>query len=1060
MPDHPSIASVLAHVAGDSPSAELAEHLAGCAACRALAGLGDPFGERALVELIAVEPALYGRREALRDAHSGMGRAYRAWDRRIGREVVIKEIRPVAGLSVEAQRARFEREARVTARLQHPGIVAVLELGRWPDGEPFYTMPLVEGEPLDEAIARAATADDRLALLPRVAAAAEAIAYAHDRGVVHRDVKPANVLLGRFGETVVIDWGLAKPLGEAGDLPAAPLGGDDGLTRFGAGTPSYMPPEQARGDEPDRRVDVYALGATLYHLLAGVPPYGPGHGETIRRRLLAGPPPPLAEVAPDAPPALVAIVDKAMARDPDARFAAALELAEELRRYTTGQLIRSHQYRPGELLEHWLRRYKVAVRVALVGALVVAAVAIVSVSRIVRARDRARAERTRAEASERAARAALAASQVAHGRVLAGQPTTRLDALALAADALADGVGAAVDWPSLVDTLTAGPVAVALPRDTINQAMQAPRGDRFATIGRDGVVELWDRDVRPLGAHRSAIARPHWLAWARDAAHVAVFGVEPRVEIVDADGRGSRVLDLGGEPDGRAQVAFTAGGLVATARHGALALWDPATGARRAEVAVSCQPDKLVSAGALVVASCADGALVAWDGGAAVRTWPVHGGQAAVTVAADERTVYSAGDDGRALAWSAEAIAAWLRGGPAPEPRVLLADAGTRVYVVLPWPDGRTVTVGYGASLIIGEADGVRMIDPYRSYELAPTPGAARLFGTEGGLDVVAVDPGSREVIVRLQGHERFATTVLAATADGERVLSVTSVGEAWLWEARLGVTAGALPVHDGEVVAVAIDAGAGAALVASVDGLVRAVALADGAVRWSVRAGTEVVAAATGAGRLVTGHRDGRVRVWSAAGRLERTHATGTVALDAVAVDAVGVVIAHRADGTAVRIDPAGTAADVTAARPPLARSPAGAVVVADADGRIAIRAPGAAGAAGERVVAAGGSAVLAATYAPGDRLITGHASGAVAVWDVAAATSWTVPAHGHGPATALAATPDGRWLVIGHADGAVRVAPLDLDAARDQLCARLVSFGRTAGPCAITAAAGPARR
>ena len=278
--EHPSIASLLDHARGAATSPALAAHLAACAACRGLAGVGDPFGARALVELIEVDPALYSQREPLRAAHSGMGRAFRAWDRRIGRAVVIKQIGEVPDVPVAALRARFEREARITARLQHPGIVAVLELGRWPDGEPFYAMPLVEGEPLDEAIARTTTAAQRLALLPRVAAAAEAVAYAHDRGVVHRDLKPANILLGRFGETVVIDWGLAAPLDEPGDLPLAPVD-DDGLTRAGVGTAAYMPPEQAAGAPPDPRFDVYALGATLYHALAGTPPYGADLGAAV-----------------------------------------------------------------------------------------------------------------------------------------------------------------------------------------------------------------------------------------------------------------------------------------------------------------------------------------------------------------------------------------------------------------------------------------------------------------------------------------------------------------------------------------------------------------------------------------------------------------------------------------------------------------------------------------------------------------------------------------------------------------------------------------------------------
>src|SRR5882672_3735142 len=141
-------------------------------------------------------------------ARGGMGRIIAAEDLRLGRAVALKElIDPVT-----EQRGRFQREALITARLQHPGIVPVYEAGRWPSGDPFFAMKLVSGRPLDRVIADAATLADRLALLPRLAAAADAIAYAHSQRVIHRDLKPANVLIGEFGETVVIDWGLAKSL--------------------------------------------------------------------------------------------------------------------------------------------------------------------------------------------------------------------------------------------------------------------------------------------------------------------------------------------------------------------------------------------------------------------------------------------------------------------------------------------------------------------------------------------------------------------------------------------------------------------------------------------------------------------------------------------------------------------------------------------------------------------------------------------------------------------------------------------------------------------------------
>ncbi|HEX7839539.1 MAG TPA: serine/threonine-protein kinase, partial [Kofleriaceae bacterium] len=359
---------------------------------------------------LPVVPAIHYRPER-EIARGGMGRIVAAEDQRLGRRVALKELID-PGFE---QHGRFQREALITARLQHPGIVPVYEAGRWPSGEPFFAMKLVSGRPLDWVIAETTTLAERLALLPRIAAAADAIAFAHSQRVIHRDLKPANVLIGEFGETVVIDWGLAKSLDDAeGPESLRPVArprprsaepNASTLTVAGAvmGTPAYMAPEQARGEPLDQRADVFALGAMLYHLLAGAPPYNAHTATDVIAAAAIGKVRPLADREPGAPMDLVAIVERAMAARPADRYADAGELATELRRFLTGQLVSAHRYTAGERVSRFVRRHRAAVTIAVLAAIGFAAGGTFAVRRIMHERDVADHERRLADARRVAA---------------------------------------------------------------------------------------------------------------------------------------------------------------------------------------------------------------------------------------------------------------------------------------------------------------------------------------------------------------------------------------------------------------------------------------------------------------------------------------------------------------------------------------------------------------------------------------------------------------------------------------------------------------------------------
>ncbi len=300
-------------------------------------------------------------------ARGGLGRILVARDRELGREVAVKQL--IKGGSTA--KARLVREARITARLEHPSIVPVHEAGRWPTGEPFYAMKMVSGRSLAKAIRTAPTLEERLALLPHVIAVADAIAYAHSQMVLHRDLKPSNVIVGDYGETVVIDWGLAKDLtrpDEAVDLATSLDPTDSELTVAGTvvGTPAYMPPEQARGVPVDERADIYALGSLLYHVLTGEAPYVGSKSNRVLASVLAGPPTPIEKRAPGLPADLVAIVHKAMARDLSRRYRSARALGDDLRRFQSGRLVSARRYPRCQLALRWLRgsRRAMAVGVA------------------------------------------------------------------------------------------------------------------------------------------------------------------------------------------------------------------------------------------------------------------------------------------------------------------------------------------------------------------------------------------------------------------------------------------------------------------------------------------------------------------------------------------------------------------------------------------------------------------------------------------------------------------------------------------------------------------------
>lgn len=316
---------------------------------------------------IATQPDFSGTKyRVIRElGHGGMGTVYLAEDNDLNREVAVKVLNAGAGEATLGR--RMVREAQIIARLEHPGIVPVHDVGALADGRVFYAMKLIRGERLDEYTAKVTSLKDRLR---KFQAACDAVSFAHAHGVIHRDLKPQNIMIGTFGEVLVVDWGVAKILqhveAEQNDseadtlrlLPDAHAAGpqrqeraDDTTHGTVIGTAKYMSPEQQRGEiaELDQRSDVYSLGAILYFLLTNRSP------ATVKPR----------EVNSKVSKAAEAVCLKSMSASSADRYASAADLAADVARLLNDEPVSAYRENWWEKLWRWLSKNRVLVLIVL-----------------------------------------------------------------------------------------------------------------------------------------------------------------------------------------------------------------------------------------------------------------------------------------------------------------------------------------------------------------------------------------------------------------------------------------------------------------------------------------------------------------------------------------------------------------------------------------------------------------------------------------------------------------------------------------------------------------------
>ena len=1023
-------------------------------------------------------------------ARGGLGRIVRARDRRTGRLVAIKEM---LGDDDGAAR-RFAQEAMITANLQHPAIVPVYELGRWATGAPFYAMKLVAGTSFEQAV-RGAELRDRLARLPVIVSVAEALAYAHARHVIHRDLKPANVLVGAYGETVVIDWGLAKVVGGAelpGALAAITLApaaappdhaslvlaasvSDQTMAGAVMGTPAYMPPEQALGEAVDERADVYAIGAMLYFLVAGAAPFAdqkPTDLATLLALAATDGPTPLAQLAPTAPPDLVAIASKAMARKPADRYRSAQELADDLRRFTTGQLVSAHRYDLRALVGRWLRRHRAPVTVAAVLLTVLVVGGVMSVQRIVAGRaaavtamDQAKDAEGRAMHEMEGSRKSLATALYQKGRVAEnGQEWARAAMYYAAARQKNDSPEAR--WAAgFSEARALFPQARHLGHAAwVHAAAFSHDGARVATVDDAGQLRVWSPRDGALIAERKLGAKALYaVAFAPDG-ELAVGGDDGVIWRLAPDlstsselrGHTGRVWTLAYAPAGG---TLASGGEDATVR-----LWRLADGTSR-----------------VLTAHTQRVYCVAW--------------------APDGAHLASSSDDRRAWLWDAATGAGTRLGAH--------VAGGIRVAVFLPKGD-EVVTAGWDSEVYvwrIGEAAPVQAWAETASIHGAAVSTDGTVLVTGGDGDVVHAWEISTHQLVTVLEAPGGQTSTVVFSADGRWVVTAGKSGIPVVWDAQALPRLVAVGHHFSVERTSFSPSGAHFVTGSNAEHAIRA---------WDTATGHELVHIATttacgdgvvalGETEIASACEDGTLRRWNLTGRetgrletdvwlrttwvspdgktLAAGHMRGRLALVDVASWTVIVektLHTHQIYGVELRADgrllTTGLDSHTRVWRgrdlqPELdidltehdgllsaAWSPDGSQIVSGAeDGNLAVwdvaRHAWFDHGRGEHVAKLG--TVWRIVFAPdGRHVYTETEDGILRVWDP---STWAPPGPtdvldaGEGAAQSLAISPDGTTLAVGHRDGAIVLWDVATRAIRSRIGGRT----RDHGSCADLATA-----
>jgi WD40 repeat protein/serine/threonine protein kinase len=747
-------------------------------------------------------------------ARGGLGAVFVALDSELHREVAIKQILDEHADDT-AIRHRFLLEAEITAGLEHPGIVPVYGLGSYADGRPYYAMRFIHGDSLKEAIERFHTDEacksdpgrrslELGKLLRRFVDVCNAIDYAHSRGILHRDIKPGNIIVGRHGETLMVDWGLAKATGKAGPgaeertlMPCSASGSSETLPGMALGTPAYMSPEQAVGDL-DRlgpSSDVYSLGATLYYLLTGKPPQeGEDIGELLRK-VQRGDFPRPRQIDATIDPALEAVCLKAMALRIEDRYASPRALVDDIERWMVDEPVSAYHEPWPRRATRWVRRHRPLVAAS--AALLVTAVLALATGTVLILREKDRTEARRKEAVEQAE---SLRRQLYVNRVNLAQREWSAGNLVQAERLLGDCPEDLRDWEW----------------SYCQRLCHLERLDR-----RGHGIDVWSVAFSPDGRRVASGAGMFVYTDEVGRGELAVWDAATGRDVFSHRGLGFGVQGVAFSPDGTKLA--TAGAMRLGGYQGELTLWDAATGGRlflKPEpgvnaLCVAFSPDgRQIGAGYGVFNATGGGGyfkLHDAETGAERLKLPVPAaGVSAVAFSPDGRRVALAGS-GAVGVWDLEARAK----------AVELLGHSQWVYAVAFSPDGAKIaTGGWDNTVRLWDAATGRQVRAFEGHSsfvrgVAFSPDGARIVSGGEDRSVKLWDAATGRELATFHGHTGFVNSV-AFSRDGTRFASAGMDGTVKVWDPDAGpyrTFAG----HNGFVTGVAF--GPGGRRVASVSG-------------------------------------------------------------------------------------------------------------------------------------------------------------------------------------------------------------------------------------------------